>query len=32
MEDALVDFTKAIEIDPKYSEAYLNRGKEFSIH
>ena len=25
-EEAIKDYTKAIEIDPKYSKAYYNRG------
>ena len=26
-EDAITDFTKSIEQDPKYTEAYQNRGR-----
>ena len=26
LEDAILDFTKAIEIDPEYKSAYFNRG------
>ena len=28
-EDAINDYTKAIEIDPKYADAYNNRGTFF---
>ena len=29
-EEAIKDYTKAIELDPKDAEAYNNRGTEFS--
>ena len=31
-EDALIDFSKAIECNPHHAEAYVNRGKIRLLH
>ena len=29
-EEAIIDYSKAIELNPKYTDAYINRGKTIS--